>query len=181
MKKLVMFYFLLFFSLTLYSQNFYYGLSERDLNLLLGQFVPSAEIAGYRWIAQPFSWGRQTAIDTNGDQIRIDYSSRYNEQLGFGYERYLVISDNSIPFVITRIEKAGENRFVLTLVLVVNPNEPKIAGQITITFIDDIHIVIDNTNFLVNGSFNYMVLWKSAGPTVTVRNRRNFHDLLDFR
>ncbi len=179
MKKLFIFYFFMHTTFNLFSQNYNYGLSQSDLNLLLGQFVPNTNIASYRWVAQSFSWGRQTAIDTNGDNVQIDYDIRFALGAGEKYKNHLVIWDSALAFVITNIRKTATNSFVLSLVFAQEFTGAVNAGQITITFLDDIHAVIDNTNCLVN-LFNYMVLWKSAGPTVTVNKKRNFLELPAF-
>ena len=182
MKKILIIYYFLFVGLNLFSQNYNYGLSQEDLNLILGQYVMSAETHRYEWVAQSFSWGRQTAILlANGIVVKIDYSNDFAARLGEEFRGYLVLTDSSLPFLISNIEKLADNRFLLSLILMANPNDAlKNAGQITITYLDNIHIVIDNTNLLVN-SLNYMVLWKSAGPTITVRNKRNFLELPDFQ
>jgi hypothetical protein len=174
--------------LSVYSQNLNYGLSQQDLNLLLGQFLPSSNISGYRWIENTYSWGKQKSVDTNGDVIFIDYysdffkndPSRQTSRIGQKYKNCLIINTSSINFLISKIEKIMPNKYVLTLVLIENQNNPKNAGQITITFLDDIHIVIDNTNCLVN-LFNHLVLWKSAGPTITVNNKKPVPNLPDFK
>jgi hypothetical protein len=180
MKKFLVICFLILIGLPLCAQNYNYGLAQHDLNLLLGQYVTRADLATHRWVTRTFSWGRQSAVDTNDLVIHIDYNN-IAARLGRKYEKYLVIDDTSIPFVITKIEKRTTNQYVLTLVFVSNPDSPKDAGQITITFLDDLHIVIDNTKCVAGGVFNYLALWKSAGPLITVRSKQNFIDLPDFK
>lgn len=182
MKKILFIIFLLFVCLNLFSQNYNYGLTQNDLNLLLGQYVPNAETSKYNWVLQFFSWGRQTAISINGDVILIDYNNNMAERLGSEYKGYLILSEPGVAFLISNIEKLADNKFVLSLVSLANlgSRPPKYAGQITITFLDNIHIVIDTTDFLLNG-FNYMILWKSAGPTVTVKNKMNYLQLPDYQ
>jgi hypothetical protein len=183
MKRIYFVCFIVFICGNVFSQNYNYGLSKDDINLLLGQYIPSVEIYKYQWYEQNFSWGKQIATGSNAAIINIDYSKSSARRLGQKYENYLLIDDTSVPFVITKIEKISTNKFVLTLVLIVNLNEPpKEAGQITITFLDNIHLVIDNTNCPVSGCFNYMILWKCAGPTVTsITNKKGFLELPVFK
>jgi hypothetical protein len=179
MKKILFVYLFWCLGYSLFAQNLDYGLPQQDLNLLLGQFLPNAEMSG-RWVDYTFSWGRQKAISTNDSVIQIEYYPKIASRSGVKYEKYLMIIDSQIPFLITKIDKVGSTKFVLSLVLVAN-DTPKNAGQITITFLDNIHIVIDNTQCPVEGCFNYVMLWKSAGPTVTVKNKKGFLELPDFK
>jgi hypothetical protein len=179
MKKILFVYLFWCLGYSLFTQNLDYGLSQQDLNLLLGQFLPNAGTSG-RWVDYTFSWGRQRVVDTNGSVIQMDYYPNIASRSGVKYEKYLMIIDSELPFLITKIDKVGSTKFVLSLVLVANPGSPKDAGQITITFLDNIHIVIDNTQCPVEGCFNYVMLWKSAGPTVTVRSKKGFLELPDF-
>lgn len=181
MKKVIFVYFLMINSMFVFSQNHTYGLSQSDLNLVLGQFVPSVEIWRYRWIEESFSWGRQTAVsvDTEDDAIKIDYYASAASSFGKKYEKHLMISNTGFLFLVTNIEKTAANKFTLTLITR-QYSSIKYVGQITLTFLDGNHIVIDNTNCLINGWFDYMILWKSAGPTITVNNKKDFRELPDF-
>ena len=169
MKKIFIICFLLFFSVSLFSQGHTYGLSQDDLNLLLGQFVPNIENARtrYRWVERSFSWGRQPAIDTNGDMVRVDYSTRFTSRLGIEYENHLVFFNSGLIFLIQNIEKKSTDTFILSFNAAPQHGDLNIkdVGQIVITFLDDRHMIVRNINYIYGFPFGRQ-WWKSAGPTV---------------
>jgi hypothetical protein len=168
MKKIFVICFLLFLSVSLFSQGHNYGLLQDDLNLLLGEFVPNEQIPMVRWFERSFSWGRQPAIDTNGDMVRVDYSNRFTSRLGIEYENHLVFFNSGLIFVIRNIEKKSTDTFILSLGAAPQHGDLNIkdVGQIVITFLDDRHMIISNINYIYGFIFGQQ-WWKSAGPTVT--------------
>jgi len=152
--------------MNLFAQNYDYGLSQDDLNLLLGYFVPNIKALKQNGREWSFSWGKQTVIDTNGNFVLIDYNGVWN--LG-EYNKHLLIYDSGIMyFLITEIEKVSTNKFKLSVSSMQNFRiwDFEDQGYIIITFLDNTHITIDGTNCKM-GLFNYkVVLLKTAGPLV---------------
>lgn len=180
MKKFLVICFFALLSCNLYSQNYNYGLSQQDLNLLLGQYVPSGIFIGNRLSEQSFSWGKQEAVSGNDDMIYIDYEKVSASSFGKKYENHLVIYGRGLGFLIVRIEKIAANKFKLSLVSRYS-STLKDMGYIIITYLDDIHIVVDDTNCSVWWINIQTVYWKSAGPTVTARNKKAQDELPDYK
>jgi hypothetical protein len=174
MKKIFIICFLLFFSVSLFSQGYNYGLSQDDLNLLLGDYVPNIENARtiYRWGEASFSWGRQNRVIYNGDSFKIDYYSVQSSLFGIEYKNHLVFFNSGLLHLIRNIEKHSINIFILSLAGLYRVNDNsrifgiRDIGQIMITFLDDRHVVIDNVNYTDRFPFGRQ-WWKSAGPMVT--------------
>jgi hypothetical protein len=171
MKKIFIIYFLMYTSMNLFSQNYDYGLSQDDLNLLLGYFVPDIEALKQRGSDWSFSWGKQTVIDTDGDFVIIDYEVDVNWKIDKKYERYLVINDSGFNLLITNIEKLSANKFKLSIFSMQYGEEQyreiwglRDEGYIIITFLNNTHTTIEKTNSIM-GLFNYKeILLKTAGP-----------------
>ena len=166
MKKSLFICFFICINMNLFAQNYDYGLSQNDINLLLGYFVPNIQALKRNGREESFSWGKQIAIDTNGDFVLIDYNNVWN--LG-EYNKHLLINDSGFQFLITEIEKVSTNKFKLSVSSI---QDFRIwgfedEGYIIITFLDNTHITIDKTNFKM-GLFDYkVVLLKTAGPVLT--------------
>jgi len=152
--------------MNLFAQNYDYGLSQDDLNLLLGYFVPDIEAKKHRSREWFFSWGKQTVIDNNNGFVIIDYNTNVNFKYDKKYEKHLLINDTGFQFIITNIEKVSTNKFKLLFVLVQSHEVDGIenSGYIIITFSDTVHAIIDNTN-CSKMFFDYNMLCKTAGPS----------------
>jgi len=150
--------------MNLFAQNYDYGLSQYDLDLLLGYFVPDTETLKKRAREWSFSWGEQTVISSNNFVI-IDYNTNVNLKFDKKYEKHLLINDSGFKFIITNIEKISTNKFKLSFVSIqsheLDGNESN--GYIIITFSDNVHAIIDNTN-CSKMFFDYNVLCKTTGP-----------------
>jgi hypothetical protein len=143
-----------------------YGLSHEDLQLLLGVLAPSSG-GKTSWGIHEFSWGKQKSIGGDGITIRIDYDNYITKRLGQKYENYLTLHDGW-PFVITEIKKLKPGQFALQLVSVENTphDKPKDAGIITLTYLDNMHALLDSSNSAFPGLEYRGLLWKCAGPTI---------------
>jgi hypothetical protein len=170
MKKLLFICFFICINMNLFAQNYDYGLSQNDINLLLGYFVPNIQALKRNGREWSFSWGKQIAIDTNGDFVMIDYNTSVKWNLG-EYNKHLLINDSGrLYFLITNIEKVSTNKFKLSVssTQYFQTMGFEDEGYIIITFLDNTHITIDKTNFKM-GLFNYkVVLLKTVGPDVLV-------------
>jgi len=166
MKKLLFICFFMYASMNLFAQNYDYGLSQDDLNLLLGFFVPDIETkkqsVSREWF---FSWGKQNVIDNNNGFVIIDYNTNVNLKFDKKYEKHLLINESGFKFIITNIEKISMNKFKLSIVLIQSHElyGSESSGYIIITFSDTVHAVIDNTN-CSKMFFDYNVLCKTSGP-----------------
>ena len=168
MKKLLIVFLFLLINETAFSQENAYGLSQNDLNLLLGVFLPITERERHIPITRYFPWGRQIyyVYHHNQDQVHIFFAPKwFVERFGRGYERHLMISDFGIVFLITRIDKLTETEFKLELNLV-QIHETQNFGSITITFLNNYYAIFDATNFKSAGSFQYGKMQKVAGPNI---------------
>jgi len=167
MKKSLFICFFICINMNLFAQNYDYGLSQNDINLLLGFFVPNIEILkrpGREW---SFSWGKQTVIMTNDNFVKIDYNTF--ETIDKKYEKHLLINESGMYFLITNIEKVSTNKFKISIssMQYFQTMGFKDEGYIIITFLDSTHITIEKTNPIM-GFVNYkVVLLKTAGPVLT--------------
>lgn len=172
MKKVYLLIFTLCVNGSLFSQDNVYGLTEEDLNLLLGHFTEGCENVTQHWVKESFSWGVQYVVYYH-DSIRIDFEDRLGrstDSLSDGvYENYLMIYDSGLIFLITGIEKIDTNTFILTIASRRFQPEFYLENfrQITIVFLDDLHINIYVPYISGEHPRN---MWKSAGPTV-IQNR----------
>jgi len=170
MKKIFIIFFMICTGMNLFSQNYDYGLSQDDLNLLLGFYVPDIENLKKRGREWSFSWGNQTVIETNTDSVQIDYNASVRwDKIDKKYENHLLIRDSGyMNFIITDIEKLSANKFKLSIFSMQYYQiwGLKDEGYIIITFLDNVHASIDTAN-CTKGFFRYGVLWKCAGPTVS--------------
>ena len=166
-KNKVLLVFLLFasFKFFLFAQNEKYGLTNNELNLIMGQFLePRNSYDPTIWRDILFSWGMQRGVNNNTLSFTIDYNINISRSLGKNYEGYLTLNNTAEPYVIINIEKINTKQFLLYLIFVGN-GSPKNAGIIKMTFLDDQHLLIDNSLFLAS-SFEYRgILWRCAGPT----------------
>ena len=178
MKKLLITFLFLLVSETIFSENYTYGLSQDDINLLLGLFIPKVDTGMYDFVTQTFSWGTQTfKFDRRfqlTDRVTIDYSPRAAIRYGKNYERHLIIDDDGSGFLVTKIEKIAANIFELSLIR----SSPfwltgkREAGSITITVLDNYYIIIDNTNLITWGSaLHHGKMRRIASPLFQYQSR----------
>jgi len=158
-------------SFKLFSQEYSYGLSQDDLNLIQGQYVPNVDISRYRWAEErTYSWGAQKTIINATNSVVIDYYGRQAAFYGSEYENYLILRHWGIIYFIKSIEKVSNNVFILSLLGPEYSSDAKAYefvdfGQILLTFSGERYVKISDINFIWGFSFNVQ-WWKSAGPTV---------------
>jgi hypothetical protein len=164
MKSFLFFLFLCLVSSLLVAQRLTYDLSEDDLILLMGSYKennPSRLI----YAETNFSWGKQ--IDGIDDGLIIDYIPHYFEKIKSIYKDYLTIQVAGF-FVILDVKKIDGRKFVLKLLDLGTYKYPVDGGEVTITFVDRNHIIVDGSR-MKNTCLSFgdsTILWKIAGPDI---------------
>lgn len=171
MKNILIVLILLFTNEIIFSQDNIYCLSQDDLNLLLGKYIPVRR-SGRPWENQSFSWGIQYSAGAQEAFVidfvdKLGYSTAY--LFGENNRNCLLIFGDGLYFLITEINKINTNVFSLSVSQKQN-SELVAYGQLIISFLDDFNINVvpypnNNRSWLYSGDF-----WKTAGPTV-IQNR----------
>ena len=164
---------------TLFSQGFDYGLSQEDLNMVMGQFVDPEYIPGARWFPHDFSWGRQPYIGSQSGMRVIDYDRSFSASFDKEYENHLIYVYDGVHYLIKDIEKISDNIFILLRLDnwgQINDNGEWVPGvneiQMKMGFYDNRRVMVDNNvdnaqDFADKAEW-FAEWWKSAGPDMPV-------------
>lgn len=144
------------------TQYYNYNLKQDELERVLGVYLqPDVNV---RFGVQTYSWGEQSGpLDTG---VVIDYAPDLAVLAGNEYSNYLILSDDGLIFLVKEMKKTGEGKYKLDLVLLVNVPlyKPKNAGAVTLTLLDNRHMLIDTSSSLISSWGGKEMLWKCAGP-----------------
>jgi hypothetical protein len=157
------------------NQHHNYGLDKTEIECILGVYLEPDVDGDYA--LQAYSWGRQRGLVGWG--VIIDYEPDLAILAGDKYANYMILFDAGLFFLVKEIRKITEGKYNFDLVLLVNVPlyKPKNAGMVTVTLLDNTHMLIDTSSSLISSWKYPKMLWKCAGPLI--KESITFPDLPD--